>query len=225
MRNRWPMRNPPEKQPYLNTHVVFRHVRTLLMTRAMDDLDSFRYFRDDELESEEEDRSTSPFLVSEFYIAEHYVVSGIGEYTARGLLNGHRPIWALKVGKTLFYFVWQTEELEDKWGRRQISGVITNAYCETEVLQFYPRHKIKQENRLGYTEISPGVCYQCSISLLISLKNSLVQALLEKFQCHHILRLYYKHFIAQVRDILFPDKTTEFRLPDLYNVISSGSSF
>jgi len=120
---------------------------------------NFRYFRNDEAQSDdEEDTSVSPFLVSELLIIGFYSVTGISSFTGRGVLNGRNPVWALKIGNTLFYSVWDTERPKDKQGYFLPSdGIITSARCISTLLRFPSNHRIVGENQLGCTQTSPAL--------------------------------------------------------------------
>lgn len=117
----------------------------------------FRYFRNDEVQSDdEEDKSVSPFSVSELLIEGFYTVTGISSFTGRGVLNGQNPVWALKIGNTLFYFVWDTERRKDKQGNfLRSDGLITSARCISTLLMFASKYRIVGENQLGCTQTSP----------------------------------------------------------------------
>lgn len=122
----------------------------------------FRNFRNDELQSDdEEDETVPPFLVFELLIEGFYSVTGISSFIGRGVLNGENPIWALKIGKTLFYFVWDIERRKDKQGIvLRSDGIITSARIVSKLLMFGSKYRIVGENKLGYTQITPGLFEQ-----------------------------------------------------------------
>ena len=109
---------------------------------------------EDEVEEEGINTSAGTFQVSEVYIDEYVVYFGIGKPMVRGVVNGAAPIWGLKVGHILFYFVWASEISKDASGSK--SWCITRARCLWCNLRYDSTIRIKQENHLGQTEIRPS---------------------------------------------------------------------
>ena len=180
-----------------------------------------RGFRQDEIQSDDEkDESVAPFLVFEFLIKGFYSVSGISSFVGRGVLNGDKPFWALRIGKTLFYLVWDTERRKDKQGYFLPSdGIITTARHVSSLLVHASKYRIIGENKLGYTQISPDLFEERrKLFSILPMINDLVEALLIAFQCHHLLRNFHSEFLQSLYQILFPNQGSQFRLPNLYNV-------
>src|SRR5271163_4640375 len=104
---------------------------------------------DDESDDESDDgesNSAGLFETSEVYFDQNIGLVGKGEVAARGVVNGATPIWALKVGQKLFYFIWTIERPNDGSGNR--SRRITTAVCEVVRCDSEWRRRIKQENHL-----------------------------------------------------------------------------
>lgn len=61
-----------------------------------------------------------------------------------GVINGASPIWGIKGGYRIFYFMWTVERMKD--ATDEYVRLITGAHCGSF---FLSRPKIKQENHLG----------------------------------------------------------------------------